>query len=1775
MQHRSSTSRRHSGSFQPALRPVAAAIGQLFRSGVAVCATAGAAFAAPQGGQVVGGQASITQSGAATNVHQASQRAIVNWQSFDVQSHESVNFHQPGRDAAILNRVLGSDPSAILGRITSNGQVYLVNPNGIVFGRGSQVNVGSLLATTTNIADGDFMAGRLRYAEPGRAGAVVRNEGTITIAQGGFAALVAPHVANAGVITARLGKVTLAAGEAFVIDLYGDSLVNLIVDQATMGRLTDASGQPLSASVDHSGQIIAEGGRVHLTVDTLRHLVDNVINVTGLIRATTVAENAGVISLRGDANTALTVAGTLDASGGAAAGGGHIEVTARHVRLAYGSLLDASGDVAGGKVLVGGDWQGNGALPNARRTDVEAGARIDASARGQGNAGTAVVWADGDTRFEGRIDARGGAQGGDGGAVEVSGKERLHFDGDVDASAANGQAGMLLLDPRDLIVDAGSGIDEVPGAANTGDYTVMASAINRQLRSGMNVFLDATQDITVRSNGANATIDGRPVSGVGSAGGGLEFDAGRDIALQGTIVLNNGNFKATARNGSVTQAAGTGVVTGSGNVTIVGQLDVNATNLITTGRVELTSAAGAVRVTEALGRSNARLASLVATGNTGVTIDKGAIVLGTADLVSAGGTVIVGATLDGTGAVLLDGRDGVDARAIVTPAKVTINSQSGNATLREAVAGAAVPLGVNDSTAKAQGLVINAGGAVSLAGAALGGNGLKVRGANAAEDSRAGSIDFNTGGIVSSGAVDVRVTGNLTLGSAGMQGGALITLDSGTLITGAGGIVAAGAITLRSGGAIDIGAGGVKVSGLGQALTLGAGAKLDLRGSLQTQGGRVELSGSEVTLYADKDVDTNNGEFKTIASGSFMQNAESVIDAGTGIIDISGATGVSASNLITRGAVKLNSSDDAVRVTQALGKSDLRVGALTATAKQAVTLDGGAWVEGVTSLTSNEASVTTSNATLNSTGAVELNGRTGVQTAAIASGAGVTSNSAAGGFDAAGAISGLSEGGVALGLAVNAAGTVRLTGANLGTGGLTVQGATANARASNAIFAGDKAVSSAGKIEVKTTNAIEVGAGGMKSTGVTTLDSSSGKVSTAGGKIEALAGVTVNAGDDIDIGSGGIEVKGDASVRDLTLTAGGDVTSTGRLSVQGGTVRVTAGTAAASASGDVTLNDVTTRRDAGVEGGALIITASKGNVLLNKELGGKTPGGQTLTGYDASSSGYQASLRPLVGRVQIDSGRNVELNGLNLDGNTDAAVTDSGAGQAGLHVRARDRIISNKLIAVNKGAIVLTTDGTSDPMRGVYLGNSVYSRGYDTVSAKRGYDITIDAGSGRMFLFDNTAEIAMVPFSSAGPLGPADMTRPIPKIIIANHVANYIDASELLRTETEANTPLITLNGAGISGVGSASSPGSLLPEGPLRLGAEVVAVAADQGEGIALKAQTFRRSGDAPPDVGEVLRTGEDTPTGCTGTTYAGCSIPVTGRIYSNGPGSPTPFTASANLPIDESGIGLVVGYRLTSPGTAGGLLIGGGVPVAPTFTTVVVQTRDVGVSAPPSDPARIDYELRGMLVDTSAASVTQVLLYPALVQSRSRTSIFDVQGDLNSQARLIGPNTNLGPTSNATNAVTGFPAVGGFTDLQNPTVTGPSSNGSNATPSAGGTGSWLAASAISNGFDVPGVVDPGRPPVTVDPDRPPSTGRVPTGGDSAGEAPVEGEAFEVAIGRRPISEADFGRGGPLAGGTTNVFRKRYRIVESSDPNLCADQRAVEGAPAGSEASRRCPPSK
>jgi filamentous hemagglutinin family protein len=393
----------------------------------------------PQGGIVRAGAATIQGQGtSALQVNQVSDRAVIDWKSFDIAPGETTIFHQPSASSAILNRIHNQNPSQIFGQLSANGIVALVNPNGMVFGKDSRVDVGSLIATTADIRNGNFMAGRMDFTLPGTSAASVVNEGRITAQEAGLVGLVAPNVANHGTITARLGTVALASGDQVTMDLYGDGLVAVAVGDRTASRL-----------VENRGHIAAEGGSVALTAAAAREVVDSLIVNTGVIEATALGEHQGTISLYAEGSNAVVgnkagekgkkqgsstvlVQGVLDASGrNPGEHGGTVTVTGDRVGILSGALIDASGDQGGGAVHIGGQRQGQGDTPASRQTYVDAHSLIVTDALTRDNGGETIVWSDGDTSFYGIISGRGGAQGGNGGFAETSGHHNLTADGYV------------------------------------------------------------------------------------------------------------------------------------------------------------------------------------------------------------------------------------------------------------------------------------------------------------------------------------------------------------------------------------------------------------------------------------------------------------------------------------------------------------------------------------------------------------------------------------------------------------------------------------------------------------------------------------------------------------------------------------------------------------------------------------------------------------------------------------------------------------------------------------------------------------------------------------------------------------------------------------------------------------------------------------------------------------------------------------------------------------------------------------------------------------------------------------------------------------------------------------------------------------------------------------------------------------------------------------------------------------------------------------------------
>lgn len=299
-------------------------------TGLYIIGTGATAYALPEGGQVAAGQAAITTAGSTMTIAQQTAQAIINWQNFGIGSGESVHINQPNSQAILLNRVIGSNPSEIFGQLTANGQVILVNPNGVFFRPGSSVDVGGLTASTLNIANEDFLKGQLRFA--GDSQNPVINAGNIT-AQNGYVNLLAKEVVNEGIIAAQTGSVNLAAGSGMSLDYNGDGKMTVAV--------TDGAYQ---SAVTNKKLIQADGGLVVMTASGKDALMDSAVNNSGMIQANTLGEATGQISLTGD-NIATT--GTISADGGSNGHGGTIKIIANHKTAVDGQLSAQGGQLSG------------------------------------------------------------------------------------------------------------------------------------------------------------------------------------------------------------------------------------------------------------------------------------------------------------------------------------------------------------------------------------------------------------------------------------------------------------------------------------------------------------------------------------------------------------------------------------------------------------------------------------------------------------------------------------------------------------------------------------------------------------------------------------------------------------------------------------------------------------------------------------------------------------------------------------------------------------------------------------------------------------------------------------------------------------------------------------------------------------------------------------------------------------------------------------------------------------------------------------------------------------------------------------------------------------------------------------------------------------------------------------------------------------------------------------------------------------------------------------
>jgi filamentous hemagglutinin family protein len=1150
----------------------------------------------PGNGQVSSGQARINApvqgpTGATLTIDQSSQRATINWGSFDLGSSATVNFNQTGASAATLNRVQSGQASQILGKLNAPGQVFLLNASGILFGTTSQVNVGGLVATSYHLSDADFMAGRMAFERAGTATpGSVTNQGSISTSIAGYAALLAPEVRNDGIILARGGTVALASGDAIALQFVGSQLIDLQVTPST-----------LAALVENHQAILAPDGLIILAAKAAPGLLAGAI------------QNSGVL----DASSAVNK-------------GGRIVLEANAIELQGASQLLANGPSGGGTVLVGGDWQGsNGgsnAMLQATRISMDRAASIQANATQNGDGGKVVLWSDvhnasGSTAAHGSIQASAGAEGGNGGQVETSGHSvdlagvQVHA-GVPKTQSVPGKAGLWLIDPYDYTIDfaeAGSIATSLTGGtsvtvdtsadvvgfgsngnvasagnitmltfrdiitgAMTTDATLTLKAHNDIVMNGF-VAIDATQNgntkklnvvftsdqdadgagsivlnnsSAIKSNGGNITLGG----GIGGDARGIGLDratldaGGGDISLHGQGLAGSSNLQI-----GVYLSGATLVTSGAGNITIVG------TGGDASGASQ-NDAGVAVLDASTITGSTTGATAITGTGGGGIGFLNHGVWVGSAGSIisSTGGPITVtGFGGAGTGT----NNSGV---AVVSDGRILAGGANGSLTVTGTGGGSGAS-GGNHGVDVEQGGVIGAAGDgnVSVTGFGSAAPGGANSGVVLNSTLATSSISSNGGTLTVTGTGGANGTGGNNHGVHVLSNALIQSGNGNMLVTGVAGGTGAGAanngVLLEAGGVISsTGSGSVTIVGTGGSLG-GAGTGSDSNNGvfisgagsrIRSSGGAISVTGNAGDLTGD-DGGINNGV--RVSGGAVISGGTnaSVLVSGTGGGNAS-ITGGGNDGVLVDGAGSSISADGSGTLTvtgiggmgaagQNQGVAQVSAGSIIGGSTGTTTVTGtgggsgnsgsnvGVLVDSAGTIGSGGGAVTVSGT---GGGGATGAGNHGVQVAgassSIGSGGGNVSVTGQGG-NAGG--TGISQ----YGVLVNAAGGITAGGTGtvtvVGTGGSSSGVSNVGVNVSGA---GSAITSAAGSVSVTGSG----GGSGNSSDNIGVLVDAAGKLSSGGGTVTVSGTGGANAG----AGNTGVQLTGAGS----TITsAGGAVTITG------------------------------------------------------------------------------------------------------------------------------------------------------------------------------------------------------------------------------------------------------------------------------------------------------------------------------------------------------------------------------------------------------------------------------------------------------------------------------------------------------------------------------------------------------------------------------------------------------------------------------------------------------
>ncbi len=849
-------------------------------------------WANPQGGTVAAGSATINTPAPHTlTIDQFSNRLIINWQDFSIGAGETTRFVQPSSTAEALNRVITGNPSLLYGTLQANGRVFLINQNGIVVGKGGQIDTAGFAASTLDLSDAAFLAGKSLHFS-GNSPAAINNFGTIA-ALGGDVFLIAQTVENSGQLRARAGTVGLAAGSDVILVPRGDERLSVLAGNAKA---------PSAVGVNNVGRIEAAAAELKAAGGNLYALA---INNGGVVRATGVVNENGHIELRANganiqnsgalvANDANGGGGTVVVDGGhnptspstvinsgdieargnaTGTKGGEVEILGDHVGLFGNARVDVSGAAGGGTALIGGGLHGQDpSVNNAERTYIDQNAVITADALSHGDGGQVIVWADNATAFYGNISARGGTRGGNAGFAEVSGRNMLIYDGSTDLLAPRGGMGTLLLDPGTITIATG-GNDKItaielftdkPGSSLTFDPARVVAALK-----GANLILQANSDINI-NNSVNAS---------GNSGSGtLTLQTGRSIIVAPNVAItlngaflarinDNGAQAADRASGAATFSMGAGSsITAPGGILITtGTLATDSAGSPTsvdlnTGDITLTTLSTTPTKVGAKG-GNIQVDNNKVAGKD-ITISGSVTSSGANNSAGAGGnagtiTLLASGNLS-VGTVTANGGNG-GSGAGGNGGTITLTTSGGTLTVLSV--GALVSRG-GDGTGGVGGnagnMTVNAGGALNAGPiTSAGGNGTAGTGSNPAA---------GTGG--DAGTIALTATGTLTVDT--------ITSSGGNSDSDVGGN--AGSVTINTSEALNLGtitsSGGNSATGAGGnagTISVVSAPSIAVNNPITARGGTGSSAGTDgsVVLTADNDITFNNN----ITAGSVISHS--------------------------------------------------------------------------------------------------------------------------------------------------------------------------------------------------------------------------------------------------------------------------------------------------------------------------------------------------------------------------------------------------------------------------------------------------------------------------------------------------------------------------------------------------------------------------------------------------------------------------------------------------------------------------------------------------------------------------------------------------------------------------------------------------------------------------------------------------------------------------------------------------------------------------------------